>query len=178
MFCKNCGEKVEDKIVFCGKCGSKIENNDITNFSHNNVKVGVFRRLFTGRIGRLNFFLGHLFFMLPIFIVTSLWGLIAILSSTFNLKTDTSFLFSLFDQLVVVLIAISCIIYVILNFFLLIRRCHDVGYTGWLSCLLGIPYAGALVGLFLLFKKGDDGQNKYGMPPIKGRKFINDIFNK
>lgn len=27
MYCKKCGEKLNDNAIFCGKCGIKIEKN-------------------------------------------------------------------------------------------------------------------------------------------------------
>ncbi len=43
----------------------------------------------------------------------------------------------------------------------LVRRSHDMGWSGWTSILALIP----LVGLIWLFKAGNPGTNDYGAPP-------------
>lgn len=45
-----------------------------------------------------------------------------------------------------------------------VRRLHDIGKSGWLFCVSFIPYVGALILLYFLCKKGDDGDNMYGAP--------------
>ena len=43
----------------------------------------------------------------------------------------------------------------------MIRRSHDMGWSGWMSLLGFIP----LVGLIWVFKPGSRGANEYGAPP-------------
>lgn len=45
-----------------------------------------------------------------------------------------------------------------------VRRLHDIGKSGWLYCIVFIPYVGAFILLYFLCKKGDSGENNYGMP--------------
>jgi uncharacterized membrane protein YhaH (DUF805 family) len=42
-----------------------------------------------------------------------------------------------------------------------IQRSHDMGWNGWTSLLVLIPF----VGLVWLFKGGMPGRNRYGLPP-------------
>ena len=48
------------------------------------------------------------------------------------------------------------------------RRLHDFGWNGWnvlwIWLLEVIPYVVWLVTLFMFLKKGDPGENKYGLP--------------
>ncbi len=44
------------------------------------------------------------------------------------------------------------------------RRMHDVEKSGWSWLLLLIPVIGLALVFRLLTKKGDEGENKYGMP--------------
>jgi len=48
------------------------------------------------------------------------------------------------------------------------RRLHDFGWSGWnvlwIWLLDAIPYVNWLVLLFMFLKKGDPGENKYGLP--------------
>lgn len=43
-----------------------------------------------------------------------------------------------------------------------IRRSHDLGRSGWFVLICLIPFAG----LYLIFKQGDPGTNKYGSSPV------------
>ncbi len=43
------------------------------------------------------------------------------------------------------------------------RRMHDVGKSGWSWLLFLIPFAGIILVFRLLIKKGDEGENRYGM---------------
>lgn len=45
-----------------------------------------------------------------------------------------------------------------------IRRLHDIGKSGWLYCVIFIPYIGAFIILYFLCKKSNDGTNIYGEP--------------
>jgi uncharacterized membrane protein YhaH (DUF805 family) len=53
----------------------------------------------------------------------------------------------------------------ILQYFpLAIRRLHDLNISGWWILISFIP-SGQLIILWLMFKKGSSGTNKYGEPP-------------
>ena len=49
---------------------------------------------------------------------------------------------------------------------LCIRRSHDMGKSGWWNLLLLVPLVNAIWSLFLLFKKGTEGDNAYGSDPL------------
>ena len=54
---------------------------------------------------------------------------------------------------------------IIIEFSLNIRRLHDLDASGW-YCLLGfIPIADVVYLLFLFFKSGTDGPNRFGEDP-------------
>lgn len=42
-----------------------------------------------------------------------------------------------------------------------VRRSHDLGRSGWFALITFIPF----VGWYLVFKEGQPGENKYGLPP-------------
>lgn len=59
----------------------------------------------------------------------------------------------------------SVVIIMILQYIpLAIRRLHDLNASGWYILLSFVPF-GQLLILWLMFKKGTDGPNKYGDPP-------------
>jgi uncharacterized membrane protein YhaH (DUF805 family) len=47
----------------------------------------------------------------------------------------------------------------------LIRRLHDVGYSGWRWLVLFVPIIGGLIMLFWLVKDSQPGRNDYGDNP-------------
>lgn len=64
-----------------------------------------------------------------------------------------------------------------------VKRLHDLGWSGWLAVLVAFGGLASIfiennviiqvlnmlsfvLGLFLLFRKGDDGANKYGKDPL------------
>ena len=51
--------------------------------------------------------------------------------------------------------------YLVYWFLLTIQRSHDMGWNGWTSLLILIPF----VGLIWIFKGGTAGRNDYGLPP-------------
>lgn len=46
-----------------------------------------------------------------------------------------------------------------------VKRCHDRGNSGWWLLYTAIPYIGVLFSITLLFGKGDDEENEYGLNP-------------
>lgn len=58
----------------------------------------------------------------------------------------------------------SLIIMLFQYFPLAIRRLHDLNTSGWYVLLTFAPF-GQLLILWLMFKKGTEGPNKYGPPP-------------
>ncbi len=52
------------------------------------------------------------------------------------------------------------------SYSLLVRRLHDTGRCGWWGMLIILPVVGWLVLLFFLARKGQESENRYGMPPV------------
>ena len=53
-----------------------------------------------------------------------------------------------------------------LLFFPIIKRLHDMDASGGLGILAFLPGANVILAIFLLFKKGTVGANKYGKDPL------------
>lgn len=47
----------------------------------------------------------------------------------------------------------------------MVKRLHDIGYSGWLALVSLIPYLGGLFGLIIMFIDSNKGTNKYGPDP-------------
>ena len=50
------------------------------------------------------------------------------------------------------------------TFVFTIRRLHDRSHSGWLSLLMLVPFANAILALYLIFAKGDAHANQFGPP--------------
>ena len=102
----------------------------------------MFRRIFSykGRIRRSEFCLSYAIYLIAY--------MVSKLSYMANPHSSFSFLFALLSILLVIVMFLQCI-----------KRCHDLGYSGWWSFLpLFNP-------LWLMFAKGDEGINEYGSDP-------------
>jgi uncharacterized membrane protein YhaH (DUF805 family) len=108
----------------------------------------------SSRINRLRYWAHSMLFtyaMLGVFIVI---GLVAALVST---------------TLAIVLGVIAYIVMVVFSFILIIQRLHDLNKTGWMSLLAIVPLANIYLIVLLIFFKGTEGRNDYGLqtPPNK-----------
>jgi uncharacterized membrane protein YhaH (DUF805 family) len=122
--------------------------------------AGPIRRLWLGRISAATYFFGVVGTLLMAYIIVT--GLIAALSQTGRFAAASLLLY------IPAFFLIAC---------LAIRRCHDLGWSGWLSIVSFLPFVGWIFNLVLLFKSGDSTINKYGPPPEGNRGFLAKVFN-
>ena len=47
----------------------------------------------------------------------------------------------------------------------IVKRFHDLGKSGWFACLLMIPIANLIFGIYAAFFKGEENDNQYGPNP-------------
>jgi len=47
-----------------------------------------------------------------------------------------------------------------------IRRLHDLNRSGWFMLIVLIPIVDVIFGLYMLFRRGTEGSNKYGEDPL------------
>lgn len=48
----------------------------------------------------------------------------------------------------------------------IIKRCHDINLSGWYALIACIPIVNLIFGLYLAFKKGTTGNNRFGEDPL------------
>lgn len=143
------------------------------------------KHMWSGRIGRMRYFLGSLFAallsLLCVFFWVVIWG---VLRLSFDVLGEPSVgvfssIMAFLNAIIPFLLALSIILpQYILHAFLVIRRFHDLGWSGWFYLLLWIPFVNFVFLLFLLFAKGEASENKYGLTPDPKKKFLADIFNR
>ena len=111
------------------------------------------KKLFTsnGRVGRLEFVRFILLFFIIILAIPSVIVVMDLYTE------ETSILFSF--------LTLPLIILVILSVLITIRRLHDIDCTGWWFFIKIIPLVNVIFYAVLLFKKGTEGNNKYGDQP-------------
>ena len=100
---------------------------------------------FQGRIGRMSYFLITL-------------GASAVGAAFLLVPMDWPFS--------LLLLALFVIVKVIwLSLAASVKRCHDIGHTGWISLLFYVPFVNFLFVGYLVIIPGDEGPNKYGPAP-------------
>lgn len=102
--------------------------------------------IFTGRIGRGEFFLG-----------VSVTGILIA-----GLAVTVGTVENLFWKIIIALVLFFLLVFYSSIF---VRRLHDFGKSGWFALLALIPYVSILFLIFLMYKKGDGGNNRFGQKP-------------
>ena len=67
----------------------------------------------------------------------------------------------------VTLLLLIMVLTIWIGFSLGVRRCHDVEKSGWWLLLGMVPYINIAWGLYLIFKRGTIGPNRYGEDLIR-----------
>ncbi|WP_052417453.1 DUF805 domain-containing protein [Cellvibrio mixtus] len=108
----------------------------------------------SSRINRLRYWAHSMLFTLAVIGLFIVVGLIAAFAS---------------QTLAIGLGIIIYIAMIVFSFILVIQRLHDLNKTGWMSLLLIIPLANIYLLVLLIFFKGTEGRNNYGLqtPPNK-----------
>ncbi|WP_323815865.1 DUF805 domain-containing protein [Cellvibrio sp. NN19] len=108
----------------------------------------------SSRINRLRYWAHSMLFTLAMFAVFFVIGLLGFYGSV---------------TVAIVLGVIAYIAMIAFSFILMIQRLHDLNKTGWMSLLCLIPLANIYLLVLLIFFKGTEGRNNYGLqtPPNK-----------
>jgi uncharacterized membrane protein YhaH (DUF805 family) len=170
--CDNCGQEVYELDTECFECGNPVDeisktvrrkdaakkdefnnngkpernNSDEEKFDDTNFEEDFFSP--KGRLGRKNYFIRFL-------LLSITGGILSVVSEGSNEGTIIVFLS---------LITIVCSIFAIIQ---VVKRLHDINMSGWYWLLFFIPLINLIFGLYLLFKDGTYGANKYGEDPKK-----------
>lgn len=107
----------------------------------------------SSRINRLRYWAHSMLFTFAMIGVFMVVGVVSTLSMTAG----------------IVLAAIAYIAMLAFSFILIIQRLHDLNKTGWMSLLALIPLANIYLFVLVIFFKGTEGRNNYGLqtPPNK-----------
>lgn len=115
----------------------------------------------TGRIGRLRYLAYFMCIYLVIMLLVAIVSIIAAVAIP-ALGENNETAGGILGILMIFVIYVPMLFY---GFVYAVRRLNDCGWSGWLSLLFIIPIANIVLGLILLFKRGDEGVNQYGAQP-------------
>ncbi len=62
--------------------------------------------------------------------------------------------------------AAMALVFVVLLYMQLIKRCHDLDLSGWYSVVALVPILNVVAGLYFTLKRGTDGSNRFGPDPL------------
>lgn len=114
--------------------------------------------MFTGRIGRAGWLLGHIYLAIPLVGVT-------IAYIVFNqVVQDSSPVHSSINLSIFITGALTIVYYPVASYGLTMRRWHDMNKSGWFALLNFVPIADLVAWLFQLFVPGTNESNDYGSP--------------
>jgi uncharacterized membrane protein YhaH (DUF805 family) len=102
----------------------------------------------SSRINRLRYWAHSMLMAIPFYIV---FGISAVLAFKVS---------GLFWGIAI----IAYIALIAFSFILIIQRLHDLNKSGWLSLLILVPLANIYLLVLLIFFKGTEGRNTYGLP--------------
>lgn len=183
-FCKKCGMQISVNSNFCPKCGKSVSEESVFTEEASNAQQNTgcdagenrdyyvpesnsFKKMFfsaKGRLGRWAFFKRiFLLFLFMALIAMPSFFLTLMVDDTSSSFRDVSGLFVIAFFLIAMIIIAGCISGIMLQ----IRRLHDIGHTGWAVLCSLIPYVNIAYMIYILFRKGTEGDNPYGPDPLR-----------
>lgn len=103
-----------------------------------------------------------LIFILPLFILVALWGIVSFISANTGIDNPSQSIFSGIYSSLFLLTALGFLVSILIILVNSIKRLHDFNRSGWWILIGYIPFVGLVQACYLLFKKGDSGTNLYG----------------
>ena len=137
-YCQECGAPTDGSKYLCTRCGAELEVT-LADGSH---PVGTFKEAVTMGFKRYATFRGR-----ANKAEYWLWILFVVIITSF---------------VVVGWLALPVVVLPTIS--ITTRRLHDVGKSGWWQLLLIVPLVGFYV-LYLLMRRGQSGDNRYGFSP-------------
>ena len=69
-------------------------------------------------------------------------------------------------ELILLLIIVASVYMTVYHIGIAARRLHDLGKSGWWQLVSLIPFVNLAFGLYLLFFRGEEGDNRFGADPL------------
>ena len=81
------------------------------------------------------------------------------------------------SSLITIFVVALYALFIVSYWSLLIRRAHDLGYSGWLTLLFLLPLVNLCMLIYFLCARGTEGDNMYGAPNVN-RPFWRSVLGK
>lgn len=108
----------------------------------------------SGRAGRLRYFKYSTLMIFVMLLIAAVVG--GVISATGG-EVDVETFSAISNGAAILLLPIS--------FMFMIKRFHDIGWSGWWSLTMLVPLLNLIPSLLLLFMPGTSGPNRFGNPP-------------
>lgn len=168
-FCTECGSYLEEESGMCPSCGAIMAT------APQEIVVGPDAEHYVPDKGIVQMFFRHdnrlnrkryikrlfVYYVVAILFNIVLLGILFMQRPTMSDMRETGWIISLFGILCNLPFAVSSIM-------LKIRRLHDLDHPGWYVIGQFIPFVNIALLIYLLFYKGTDGPNRYGLDPLEG----------
>lgn len=133
--------------------------------------VEFFKKPYIGRLTRTQYILGFI-----VNFIIQIIGIVFLISFKGAIAFNSDLLFSIAANLPFLIITTLAFILTTISLYtmwgLIVRRLHDLGYSGWMVLIGVIPYINFILLILVLFTPGQNNENKYGnnfktLNPIK-----------
>ena len=162
MNCQACNGKLSNKNSYCKNCRKVVNPDKLIKTPINNkmpwYSLKMFIYIFLNPVGRIN---------RTKYLAYQLFGVITlsfVLFSVPKLK-ELALLLLLFGGPVGYYLIL--LTFALLLSMVYIKRIKDINKSPFWLLLLPIPIVGSVVAILLLFSKGTNGDNRYGLDPLK-----------
>jgi len=168
-FCPHCGASIEADASFCGACGQAVQGGQTASSPGVSAAAASVVYKQSGGTDEIqdkikDFFstkgrLGRQAFCIRLIINFGCLMGVYILADVFE---DVTALGTLMMILFGACFIASAVAFMTLS----IRRCHDLGKSGWMALVQFVPLVGAFYQIYLMVAKGTPGPNAYGEDPL------------
>lgn len=175
MYCSKCGHHLSQEANFCPYCGTqRFLENGVTSLVEQQDHMSIRNLLFSknGRLNRVNYIKINLIVSVVSFFLYTVFG--SLPGSRSEVTTISGFF-----------LFVLLLIDVVIDYFINVKRLHDIGHgewlamlsafiqafyvinprfdlTRWMSLISALGWIWIFIFLYLLLRKGKNGRSEYG----------------
>lgn len=179
MYCRNCGNQMNDGQRFCTACGAATgaaetvyeypktkRAEQLGPFSAWKLMFKGYAGFFNGRSRRSEYWYAVLANFIIIMAAYLLMFALAAIGSMISVTSNIiGFVIVGIAVIIGLLLGIYSLAAIVPSLALAVRRLHDIGKSGWYLLMGLIPLAGGIIMLVFMVTDSDPGNNQYGENP-------------